>query len=40
MDLAALRRLLISQPGATEDQPFDPDGFVYKSRRLLAAASN
>lgn len=30
MDLAALRRLLASYPGAMEDQPFGPDVFVYK----------
>jgi predicted DNA-binding protein (MmcQ/YjbR family) len=30
MDLAALRHLLVSKPGATEDQPFGPDVFVYK----------
>jgi len=30
MDLAALRRLLASQPGAMEDQPFGPDVLVYK----------
>jgi predicted DNA-binding protein (MmcQ/YjbR family) len=30
MDLAALRHLLVSKPGATEDQPFGPDVLVYK----------
>jgi predicted DNA-binding protein (MmcQ/YjbR family) len=30
MDLAALRRLLASHPGAMEDQPFGPDVLVYK----------
>jgi predicted DNA-binding protein (MmcQ/YjbR family) len=30
MDLAALRRLLVSKLGATEGQPFGPDVFVYK----------
>jgi predicted DNA-binding protein (MmcQ/YjbR family) len=30
MDLEALRRLLASQPGAMEDQPFGPDVLVYK----------
>jgi predicted DNA-binding protein (MmcQ/YjbR family) len=30
MDLAALRHLLVSKPGATEGQPFGPDVFVYK----------
>jgi len=40
MDLAALRHLLVSKPGATEDQPFGPRPHVYKGRRLLAAASS
>ena len=30
MDLEALRRLLVSKPGVTEDQPFGPDVLVYK----------
>jgi predicted DNA-binding protein (MmcQ/YjbR family) len=30
MDLEALRHLLVSQPGAMEDQPFGPDVLVYK----------
>jgi len=30
MDLAALRHLVVSKPGATEDQPFGPDVLVYK----------
>jgi predicted DNA-binding protein (MmcQ/YjbR family) len=30
MDLAALRHLLVSKPGAMEDQPFGPDVLVYK----------
>ena len=30
MDLEALRRLLASQPGAMEGQPFGPDVLVYK----------
>jgi predicted DNA-binding protein (MmcQ/YjbR family) len=30
MDLEALRRLLVSKPGAMEDQPFGPDVLVYK----------
>jgi predicted DNA-binding protein (MmcQ/YjbR family) len=30
MDLAALRRLLVSKPGATEGRPFGPDVLVYK----------
>jgi len=30
MDLEALRHLLVSKPGAMEDQPFGPDVLVYK----------
>ena len=30
MDLAALRHLLVTKPGAMEDQPFGPDVLVYK----------
>jgi len=37
MDLAALRHLLVSKPGATEGQPFGPDVLVYKvGRRMFA----
>jgi predicted DNA-binding protein (MmcQ/YjbR family) len=38
MDLEALRRLLVSKPGAVEDQPFGPDVLVYKvGGRMFAA---
>lgn len=30
MDLAALRHLLVSKPGASEGRPFGPDVLVYK----------
>jgi predicted DNA-binding protein (MmcQ/YjbR family) len=40
MHPAALRHLLVSKPGATEDRPFSPDVLVYKvGGRMFALVS-